>query len=228
MGGGGEPPSFSHPEERPHPPNSSDPGAGQGSGRLWQGVSRPVPAPRRPTRQASPPYLVGQAATAGTATAPRRPRGGPPPGRPRFPWSGCVRPGDRHAPMMAGGFTEAREGREPPTLPRQWVRWWWAAPVLHASPFLSSAPSFPLHWPPAPRRAAPRCLWHWPDCHPTVSDGPCASPPPFQGHRGVLGEATTQGLEAGRAAASLPALAHSLPNPLRQSKPGLGPAGQRI
>lgn len=82
MGGGGSSQVF-------HTPRSSPTlliPVTLGLGGALAGRSKPVPAPD--DQAGRPPYLVDQAATAGTQPRSHRPRGGPPPGRPRFPWSG--------------------------------------------------------------------------------------------------------------------------------------------
>lgn len=87
MGGGGSSQAFHTPRSGPTLLTPVTLVLGRARAGLWQGgADQSLPQTTNQTGQ--PPYLVGQAATAGTQPHSRRPRGGPPPGRPRFPWSG--------------------------------------------------------------------------------------------------------------------------------------------
>lgn len=216
-GGVGATRPFTTPGAAPHPPNLLSPGT-RGLGGALAREEQAGPTPDDQTGLL--PYLVGQAATARTQPRCRPPRGEPLPGRPPFPWSGWGYkwPGDRHAPMMArGGLTEAREG-QPPAPPQRQVRQRRQPGGSTGPPSLLGffLPSLPTE---APRRAAPRRLWHWPlTCCPRW---PPSQPTRHQGHKGVPGEATPQGLRWGSCRASARPT-HPLPNPC--ANPSLDPA----
>lgn len=79
------------PRERPEGPGGSR-FAGEGwHHQAFHALQAPVAlglggAPAREEQAVAAPYLVGQAATMGTRPHCFRPKGGPLPGRPPFPW----------------------------------------------------------------------------------------------------------------------------------------------